>query len=369
MKETNFYVFLLLTIFLFFSCKKDENLPVVEIIPHKLQIDSINSVLMYSANAYASFIEFGTDSIEALGFCWNTSPEATLLNSNVSCQDTGSFFAHVMELEPDNEYYLRAFATTSNDTFYSPENIFKTWDGKLSDFDGNSYEGVQIGFQGWMAENLKTTHYSDGTPVLVKPYIPNRYYWYGEGHSIMPNSEADMDGDNDIDSNDSLLYVERYGLLYTWYSANNLYYPGYNGWGGMKVAEDACDVCPEGWHVPSKDEWMELNNYIKSTYSYDSVAIVLKSDEYWLQHINGIDVYGFRLIPGGSWHDPEETHWITMGNDAFFWTSTEGNSANGISIRVHHTFNDIHDGFVGKSKYGYSIRCIKNNYTRSKSRL
>lgn len=38
------------------------------------------------------------------------------------------------------------------------------------DYDGNKYNTITIGNQIWMTENLKTTHYKDGTPIIYMPY-------------------------------------------------------------------------------------------------------------------------------------------------------------------------------------------------------
>lgn len=99
----------------------------------------------------------------------------------------------------------------------------------VTDIDGNTYKVVKIGSQMWMAENLKTTKYNDGTliPNVTdndewKTLSTSAYCWYG----------------NDISNKDA------YGAMYNWY------------------AVETDKLCPDGWHVPSDDEWSALASYL-----------------------------------------------------------------------------------------------------------
>ena len=205
-----------------YSCEKEKQNEVVHYYP-TVGTDSIKSVLMYTAKLYGSVKESGGDSIIKVGFCWSENPSPTINDSFILiAYKLKSFHSKIENLDENTNYYFRAFAFNSFDTAYGEIMEFKTWDGKLNDVDGNVYRGVQIGQQGWMAENLKSIHYSDGTPIATW-CSPNMVYWYGQGHNIMPNREADMNSDGYINSLDSLIYVDKYGLLYTWYAANNIY--------------------------------------------------------------------------------------------------------------------------------------------------
>ena len=91
----------------------------------------------------------------------------------------------------------------------------------VTDIDGNVYETVQIGEQIWMAENLKVTHYNNGEDIL----------------SITTNGSS---GGANAYNNDPV-NLDNYGMLYNWHAVNNS-----NG------------ICPDGWHVPTDEEFMEL---------------------------------------------------------------------------------------------------------------
>ena len=73
----------------------------------------------------------------------------------------------------------------------------------ITDADENAYTSVEIGTQEWMVENLRTTKYSDGTPI---PNITNSDQWK------IFNSGAWCHKDNESK------YDSTYGKLYNWYA-------------------------------------------------------------------------------------------------------------------------------------------------------
>lgn len=95
--------------------------------------------------------------------------------------------------------------------------------GKVTDIDGNTYKTVKIGNQWWIAENLKVTHYRNGDAI---PEVTDNEQWKNL------NSGAYCAYDN----NESNAAV--YGYLYNWYAMN-----------------DSRNIAPEGWYVPSDEEW------------------------------------------------------------------------------------------------------------------
>jgi uncharacterized protein (TIGR02145 family) len=112
----------------------------------------------------------------------------------------------------------------------------------VTDYDGNIYQTVTIGNQIWMVENLKVTHYSDGTPIScgtglgqIDPFDSSRYYFY---------------------YNDNPSYINNYGLLYTWITAMN------RTNGSETNPSSLQGVCPSGWHIPSDAEWQELEIFL-----------------------------------------------------------------------------------------------------------
>ncbi|MEQ9412714.1 MAG: fibrobacter succinogenes major paralogous domain-containing protein, partial [Cyclobacteriaceae bacterium] len=132
-------------------------------------------------------------------------------------------------------------ATTNADALL--DKLYSLGIMRVRDFDSNFYNTIKIGNQVWMAENLKTTHYADGTPI---PYVSGESNW----DALTTTSKAYCWYDDDINNKNT------YGALYTWSAA-------------MKDATSATanpsgvqGVCPTDWHLPSDAEWTELINYL-----------------------------------------------------------------------------------------------------------
>lgn len=335
----------LLFLILTFSCKKEDNGQLAV-----LSLDSTANELLYSAEAYATLISDGGTSIDSFGFCWNTAPLPTLLDSCVVCYDTADFHGILRGLLPATTYHVRAFVANAAGTSYSNEITLTTWDGFLKDVDYHTYRGVQIGNQGWMAENLKATHYSDGTAIRFgKPC--NYCYWYAEGHSYGSDREADLDQDGDLDWDDNQQYIETFGLLYTWYAAVNLLSPTEcNSVATVqRVAPGVEDVCPDGWHLPTQDEFTEL------TMTVDSDAGALMSDSLWYTN-PGTNSSGFNALPGGGMNYDGEFYNLFASTS--FKSSTPANSVNAYFMGLSASGGLMMS--LGGKKCASAIRCVKD---------
>ena len=115
--------------------------------------------------------------------------------------------------------------------------------GTVTDIDGNTYRTVRIGDQIWMQENLRVTHYADGTAV---PFVENSTNW----DALEWDDKAYCWYDNSVANKDI------YGGLYTWAAAMNGELSSEANPSGMQ------GVCPNGWHLPSDSEWKQLEMYL-----------------------------------------------------------------------------------------------------------
>jgi uncharacterized protein (TIGR02145 family) len=198
----------------------------------------------------------------------------------------------------------------------------------VKDFDGNVYSTTEIGNQIWMAENLKTTHYKDGTAITMvsnngdwfKLSTP-AYCWY---------------------NNDEATYKNSYGALYNGYAVNTE------------------KLCPTGWHVPTDAEWTTLTTYLGG----ESIAggkLKETGQIHWMSPNTGAtNEIGFTALPGGGRNGGTGLFSFIRDN-GFWWSSTEYASiylwARGMN------YDDVSVvRFNNENKnYGFSIRCIKNN--------
>ena len=201
------------------------------------------------------------------------------------------------------------------------------------DIDGNIYNTVVIGTQTWMAENLKTTSYNDGTPIPLETdattwsqLTSGAYCWY----------------DNNEEN-----YKELYGALYNWYTV------------------ETGKVCPEGWHVPYYSDWQTLESYLIGLgYINNSEGNALKATNGWGNDGNGIDFFEFGALPGGyrgeGINGSEAYNYA--GYSGRWWSNTAYNSNNAYNAGLYYFDGNLElSGSLGGDKWsGFSVRCIKD---------
>ncbi len=197
--------------------------------------------------------------------------------------------------------------------------------GMVTDFDGNDYNTVKIGNQIWMAENLKTTHYSNGDSI---PLVINSAAW---GNL---STGAYCYYNNDV-SKQAI-----YGNLYNFFTAI-----------------DGRNVCPSGWHVPSDSEWDQLRTFLGG-YSIAGSKLKETGTVHWMSpNSDATNSSGFTGLPGGNRH--EDGSFFLNGAYGCFQTTTESDANN--SIHYHMTYAyPIFDRVFYLKKYGLAVRCLKN---------
>ena len=187
--------------------------------------------------------------------------------------------------------------------------------------DYHIYRTVTIGSQTWMAENL---NYATAEGC----------YCYGETESEKAANCA------------------IYGRLYTW-----------------NVAET---ICPAGWHLPDTTEWQKLATNVDESLSgvwvneENFVGKILKSVNRWNdkgdgESGNGTDDFVFKALPGGA-YDPSEGGFVSMGNYAEFWTSSERKDLDSKAWRIELGYSRDYAGLYGGAtkSTAMSVRCVKD---------
>jgi uncharacterized protein (TIGR02145 family) len=308
------------------------DLPIVETIP-------VYNITATTASGGGEIKSNGCSSISARGVCWSTSPNPMIYDNKTNDgSETGSFTSTLINLEPNTTYYVRAYAINSIGTAYGQEISFTTFsEGDIvTDYDGNKYLTVKIGKQTWMTENLKTTHYADGTPLIdgtglqgIKGDYTTKYYF---------------------DYNDDPVNTATYGKLYTWAAAMNGASSSDANPSGVQ------GVCPSGWHMPSYSEWLQLSDYLGG-----NIVAGGKMKETGTAHWNSpneaaTNESGFTGLPAGA--RSYIGTYIHMGIAGSFWSSTESNSVSASCPFLKNEYQSFMIGNVHCKDTGSSVRCV-----------
>ena len=305
---------------------------------------NITNITSNSATCDASVTNDGNSYVAIRGVCWSINPNPTHGDSHATDggNGTGTYTIDLIDLIEDTIYYVRAYATNNVGTSYGEEKTFKTNSTTITDYDNNTYNTVKIGNQWWMAENLKVTRYPNGDTI---PYITD-------------NTEWSNLGDNNTDdaycyyNNNANNEADTYGALYTWAAAMNGASSSTTNPSGIQGA------CPTGWHLPSDDEWTELENYISNDSHSGTEGTALKATSGWYNSGNGTDDYIFSALPGG-YRNPYDGQFFDVEHRGRWWSATESSSSNVYYRDILYNYTDVSRSDYDKSR-GFSVRCVKN---------
>lgn len=218
---------------------------------------------------------------------------------------------------------LAAMVLTQLSGCKKDEYIIQT--GILTDIDGNVYKSVKIGSQWWMAENLKTTKYNDGTYI---PNVTDDTTWQGL------TSGAYCWYDNNIENKND------YGALYNWHTIN------------------AGNLSPTGWHVPSREEWNILITHLGGSAVASGKLREIGTTHWQSPNTGATNKSGFTALPGGYRH--YSGVFVNFGEFGQFWSASETNPGQAWSTYMvfNTTFLYIDENF--SQTWGFSVRCVKD---------
>ncbi|MDY0143856.1 MAG: fibrobacter succinogenes major paralogous domain-containing protein, partial [Bacteroidales bacterium] len=194
------------------------------------------------------------------------------------------------------------------------------------DIEGNTYNAVKIGNQVWMAENLKTTKYNDGTAI---PNVTNNATW----GALTTSAYADY---NNTPSNSTT-----YGKLYNYYAV-----------------VDARKICPTGWHVPTNTEFSTLIDYLGGT-SVAGGKLKETGTTHWTTPNSGAtNETGFTALPGGCRSDGS---FYDIGKEGNWWSATGlFNPSFAYDFLMIYNGSSVSKTYSHKS-LGQSVRCVRDN--------
>jgi uncharacterized protein (TIGR02145 family) len=286
----------------------------------------------------------GASPVTAKGVCWDINPDPTIEKSQTMdgyMSGVGQFFSLISGLTPGTTYFVRAYVISALGTVYGNDLSFTTplisvkFNGSLeygnvSDINGNSYKTILIGQSVWMAQNLKTTKFTDGTDI---PIVKEDAQWT---NLLTP-------GFCWFDNNDSV-YADIYGAYYNWFAIST------------------GKLCPDGWHVPSDTEWQALIDYLGGERVAGSKLKEAGHNNWILSNKDATNASGFTGLPSGLRNATDGT-FGGQGSVGNLWSATETSPSSfgaAWSRWIHGDTTVVTRKEIYK-KDGLAVRCVKTS--------
>jgi uncharacterized protein (TIGR02145 family) len=281
--------------------------------------------------------------------------------------DLSSNTAYYYKVSAYNSYgesslsYSYDWATTypdiGTDTATNPPGTI-VYDTLYDDRDGQKYKTVSIGGQTWMAQNLnyETALGSQGIYGAYCDWGPPNEWgeggcWPVDDEAVLADCQAFGNGvfynsTCTLRASYSWCYggdesnCERYGRLYDWNTAMMGLPSSASNPSGIQ------GICPDGWHLPSNEEWGTLVSY-----AGESAGTKLKAISGWNSGGSGTDNYGFSALPGG--FRDSNGYFGGAGSYGYWWTATAG-------YRHMSNNSDVSYNNSGDNAMRFSVRCVKD---------
>jgi len=288
----------------------------------------ISEITQTAAKSGGNFYNNGNVNILYKGICWSANQNPTISNDKINLgSGTTDFTCTMTGLLSNTHYYIRAYVINSEDTIYGQQKTFVTYSNDvIYDTDNNIYNKIKIGYQVWMKEDLRVTHYRNGDLIgtidlsddIRNESVP-KYQW------------AYQDNDSNI---------SKLSRLYTWYALT-----------------DNRGVCPLGWHLPTNAEWDLLTSYLGG----DLVAggrMKESGSIHWGEYnTESNNESGFTALPEA--FRRYDGYFWTSASSVEYWSATENDSEDAW-IRQLESHVPYLESRSDTKKSGYSCRCIKD---------
>ncbi len=230
----------------------------------------------------------------------------------------------------------------------------------LVSYHGHDYNTIQIGDQCWLQENLTNTNYRNGDE------IPYEYDDHDASYYGWSDAGGVEEGVQTCAENDCAAHEETYGRLYSWYAV-----------------DDERGICPEGWSVPSHNDWSDLERFIcmdqggsESACNEEFPYLGEEGDPTGFRGFNeeafhlidfsvhALNTYEFKAVGGANYILVMGMSYNTPPSPQYFWSSTfdgfDGsyNRSWRRAIYPHHSSGISRNASIAYD--GYSVRCIKD---------
>lgn len=258
---------------------------------------------------------FGSPAVSGLARSLPVAARATSSSDSLLFVHAGVVLARLavdVDLEPTLE--LRLDTADVEGPLWRTDRLYGTFRDSR---DGRTYRTIELSGTTWMAENLDFQ-----PPGLDIPWVAGS-----------------------IDSG------MKYGRLYTWTQALVLADSCANRSCSTLVRTSPRGLCPEGWQVPSEEDW---NSLAERAGGGTAAGLHLRSVGGWKSGAVGADTYGMRLLGSGR-RDPDGEH-RSQGTDGYFWTRTENSRFDAVQRNLSYDRDYFYEG-AGKTD-GFAVRCI-----------
>ena len=168
--------------------------------------------------------------------------------------------------------------------------------------------------------------------------IPGVKYWYKVQACDAEGNTSNFS--NTVETGFEFTPIE-YGLLYNYYAAS--------GDGG------AHDIAPAGWHVMTEAEWTTFYTFLGGQLVAGGKLKETGTTHWNTPNTGATNEVGFNAKPGGN-RNPLTGNFATINTSAWWWCGDA-------STEFDAQFNSVilYEGIGVSEKFGYSIRCIKDD--------
>ena len=290
---------------------------------------SITNITETTATGGGEVTSDGGSTVTARGVVWSTSQNPTLTSNDGYTTDgsgTGSFTSNLTGLNPDTQYYVRAYATNSQGTAYGNQVSFRAGD------DDHDTEVVDVlnpaTGKTWMDRNLGASRAAESS--TDDQAYGHLYQWgrAADGHQVRTSGTTSTLSSSDTPGHGDFITVN--SSPWDWRSPQND-----NLWQGINGINNPC---PAGYRLPTEAEWDAERQSWGSNNAAGAFASPLK-----------LPVAGHRYFSNGSL--------FIVGSYGDYWSSTVDGAR---SRRLLFYSTSARMGSYYRAS-GLSVRCLKDD--------
>lgn len=288
------------------------------------------------------------NNISESGLCISQKENPTVSDKKYVSKGGGSVaVGEISDLNSGDSYHIRGYRMEGSQIVYTADTRI---DMPVRDIDGNDYKMVKIGNQYWLAENLKTSKYRDGSPLEYcdKNHVAE---WVASGDTqrgafswIFGEDPDWVWAEDDFNNGVTDRRAKSYGAIYNWHAV-----------------VDERKLAPEGWHIPSKEEFVTLLSSIgASTDDFAGGDLNYMNGLLAHDHYQNITGWTGWAVSGRSTDGSWKSWGSLSARETTWWSSDISDS--GYPWLIYHRRGDSGDSGISWTyqNEGWTVRCIRD---------